>query len=579
LDPAFYVDRSVTIAIQADGIDGAVVSEVNLHDIDYRYADAGGGADPSYPGDELFGWLDGDAITTWGILPIQSVRVDQADAELRYQFDNLDSDKRYNLHFTFWQPSGTGRIQQIKVDGVDSGLTVNTGDYLMHQEKVSVPSYIYSTDGSIVVSIIRTNATVGAMVNEISLEEETMAAHVGCVAPETPYFSETYGSVLIEDLAAPIGSVIQALNPRGDTVGCFTVTSTGNYGFMRLYGEDTSETPIIPGMRDGEMVEYRVNGAPAVASPLFYWHDDHASHHVDLNAGNIIGQSILLNAGWNLISFNVEPPTPLVTSVLQSISGRYSRVLGEYGIHVPSLPPEFNTLNELHYSNGYYLRVTGTTSVSLLVEGIAQDCSTPKQLHAGWNWIGAPCVITETAVALQSITGFYQRVLSLDKTYDPALPQYSTLTHLKPGEGYLIYITEPVSLVYPSGLINDGEEFVMDNPVCPEIVRTPSSTILYGQINYRGVPAPIGTLVEFLTPRGEVAGCALTLAEGKLPLTQVYGAFSDDGGFSEGEMIEIRVNGFKESVQTGISWADDKIPHYVDLSFENYLYFLPILKK
>lgn len=56
---------AITVTIHADGIDGAVVSEVNLHDIDYRYADAGGGADPQYPDTGAFGWLDGSPITTW----------------------------------------------------------------------------------------------------------------------------------------------------------------------------------------------------------------------------------------------------------------------------------------------------------------------------------------------------------------------------------------------------------------------------------------------------------------------------------------------------------------------------------
>ncbi len=579
LDPAFYVDRSVTIAIKADGIDGAVVSEVNLHDIDYRYADAGGGNDPQYPGEEAYGWLDGDAITTWGVLPYQSVRVDQIDSELRYRYDDLDPEKRYNVHFTFWQPSGTGRVLKVQVDGLDTGLVVNTGDYQRHQEKITIPVNAYSTDGSVVISIVRTNASSGAMVNEIALEEETVIAKTGCVAIETPYFSETYGSVMIENLNAPLGSVIQALNPRGDTVGCFTVTSEGNYGFMRIYGEDTSETPIIPGMREGEMVEYRVNGGPAVSDPLFYWSDDHAAHNINLNAGNITGQSILLNTGWNLVSFKVEPPTPLVSTVLSSIQGRYSRVLGENGIYIPSLPDEFNTLNELHAANGYYIRVTGATSVSLLIEGLAQDCSAPKQLHAGWNWIGAPCAITPTADALQSISGYYQRVLSLNKTYDPALPQYSTLTHLKPGEGYLIYVTEPVTLVYPGLLHNIGDEIPPDDYPCQDLSATPNSTLVYGQILFQGNPAPQGTVVEFLTPSGGVAGCGRIMEDGLLPLTQIYGKTDEAGetGFIEGEPISIRVQGIELIEELDSYWTDDKAPHEILVKFNVFSTYFPII--
>ncbi len=176
LDPAFYSDRSITVAIATDGIDGAVISEVNLHDIDYRYADSGGSADPQYPGNQGYGWLEGTASTTYGALPYQSLRIDLSNNDMRYRFDDLDPNKKYNVHFTFWQPQDKGRIMDILVDGAYSGLTVDTSDYLKHQEVISIPSDAYQTDGSIIVSMLRTNSVIGAMVNEIALEEETSSA-------------------------------------------------------------------------------------------------------------------------------------------------------------------------------------------------------------------------------------------------------------------------------------------------------------------------------------------------------------------------------------------------------------------
>ncbi|RME65519.1 MAG: hypothetical protein D6790_01700, partial [Caldilineae bacterium] len=136
LDPALYADRSITVGVQAGGIDGAVVSAVNLYDVDYRYADAGSASnDPQYPGTSQrpYGWLDGVPNTAWGILPYQSVRVEQSDSTLRYRFDALDPAKSYQAHFTFWQPSGAGRVQKIQVDGADTGVSVDTGDYQVHR--------------------------------------------------------------------------------------------------------------------------------------------------------------------------------------------------------------------------------------------------------------------------------------------------------------------------------------------------------------------------------------------------------------------------------------------------------------
>jgi len=418
------------------------------------------------------------------------------------------------------------------------------------------------------------------MVNEIALEEETVFTNTSCVVQPTPYFSETYGSVLITGAIAPVGSVVQAINPRGETVGCFTVADEGLYGFMRIYGEDTSAVPPIPGMRNGEIVSYSVNGAPAVASPLFYWSDDHAVHNVDLNAGNVSGQSILLQPGWNLISFNVEPPAPIVSSVLQSVASRYDRVLGENGVYVPSLPPEFNTLKELHSAIGYYLRVTGTTSVSLLVEGIAQACSEPKELHAGWNWIGAPCEVTPTATALLSIEGHYQRVLSLNKTYDPALPAFSTLKSLIPGEGYLIYMIDPATLIYPDVSMNMDKVGEVVEESCSHVYATPFSTLAYGYIHINSDLAVEGSLVEFVTPRGELAGCSLVAAGGILPLTQIYGADGQDiGGFIEGEEILVRVDGIVLAEPLEFTWQDDKTPHELSINITIHKISLPVITR
>lgn len=221
LDPALYADRMIDVSITAPGIDGAVVAAVNLHDVDYRYADAGGNADPEYDNNSDYGWLEGVANSAWGTLPYQSVRVDQNDNQVSYRFDNLRPSKRYNVWLTFWQGSGAARIQKVQIDSLETGITVDSGDFLQHEEKISVPLGSYVSDGSIVVSIIRLNASSGAMVNEIALEEETLASAATCAVQTTPFFSQVYGSVALAGVAAPPGTVVQAFNPRGDVVGCF----------------------------------------------------------------------------------------------------------------------------------------------------------------------------------------------------------------------------------------------------------------------------------------------------------------------------------------------------------------------
>ena len=102
----------------------------------------------------------------------------------------------------------------------------------------------------------------------------------------TPLFTIVYGSVTLNGNSAPAGTVVQAVNPRGDTVGCYVVGagSAGQYGAMYVYGEDTSVNPVVPGMREGETIAFQVNGAVAVATPVLSWTNDRDLHQVNLSA-------------------------------------------------------------------------------------------------------------------------------------------------------------------------------------------------------------------------------------------------------------------------------------------------------
>jgi len=89
----------------------------------------------------------------------------------------------------------------------------------------------------------------------------------------------------VDGQSAPVGALVEAFSPRGDRVGCFKVTSPGLYGYMRVYGEDASASPPIPGMRAGETVTFKVNGRMAQATGDTVWQDDKATRPVNLVVG------------------------------------------------------------------------------------------------------------------------------------------------------------------------------------------------------------------------------------------------------------------------------------------------------
>ena len=100
----------------------------------------------------------------------------------------------------------------------------------------------------------------------------------------TPYFTIVYGNVTLDGNNAPIGTVVKAVSPRGDLVGCYSVTSVGNYGAMYVFGEDLNVSPPTPGMRDGELVTFLVEEGEAQVSTILYWSNDRDLHEINLTA-------------------------------------------------------------------------------------------------------------------------------------------------------------------------------------------------------------------------------------------------------------------------------------------------------
>lgn len=596
VDPAFYTDHTITVGVADIYGLGGRLADIALHDVDYRYADAGACSDcandPAYPApgaERPYGWLDGALHTEWGTLPHESIRIDwndpdpadDPDSELRYRFDALDPARSYQLHLSFRQLSGATVAQKVQVDGLDASPGYDIDHGQVYSVTLAVPLQAYEADGSIEVGILRVDcATSEAFVNQIALEEETLAAGSICeqVRP-TPERTVAWGSVTIEGEPAPAGTVVQAVTLRGDVAGCFLVLEAGQYGYMSIFGEDPG---VIPGMREGEIVEFRVNGVPAVTAPSLYWTNDQDLHQVELAIGAAEAQCSWLQPEWNLVSFAKEPPVPVVESVLRSVEGRYCRVLGEAGIYDCDLDPVYRTLQEMHPGEGYYLRLDTGLGANLRMIGVPVPVTTAIPLHEGWNWAGyLPTATLPITVALASIEGQYDLVHGLKETFNPADPGHSYLRQMERGQGYLIRATEVVSLTYPAGAGQaPALQTVTEPSPCGGVSPTPSFTLVYGAVTLGGQPAPPGTVVEVLTPRDEVAGCFVVWRPGDYGYARAYGADNGDPpipGFQRGEVLRFRVNGVLAEASIDLTWASDLAPHEVDLAVDTHPAYLPLI--
>lgn len=161
-------------------------------------------------------------------------------------------------------------------------------------------------------------------------------------------------------------------------------------------------------------------------------------------------QVLAVAPGWNLFSTHIMPfdPSPQRFTIPPAV---FTRVLGESGIYYEPLEPQFQSLHTVDAGRGYYGYAPIAVPVAVTVYGTMLP-DAPLPLHLGWNWVGyLPRVPLPVSEALQSIDGSYLRTLSLSKVYVPGLPDgFSTLDELEPGQGYLIYMTEPGALVYPA---------------------------------------------------------------------------------------------------------------------------------
>lgn len=598
LDPAFYADRGITVSIEELNGGDAIVSEINLYDIDYRYADAGALNEPAYSVGRGYGPLDGviQSPPPWGTLPYQTRRIDGSDSdpsddpdnELRYRYDHLDKNKKYQLWLKLYQGAGTATIKEnISVDTVDTGQVLQVVGVAQDEKIVDVPVGMYSTDGTITVRIVRQGATANAWINEIALEELTLTQppcsevavkqviplHSSATGPNwfsfnikppvqppaacsgvspTSLFTTLYGQPLLAGAPAPVGSIIEAFTPGGVKTGCFKVTEAGLYGYMRVYGAEGS----TPGMAAGDPIIVKVNGIAATTAPYpLVWQDDKATREVNLDAPDVVPIETLLNP----------------------LGGKVTKLQCENGTYLPPpADPRFNTCTTVAAGGSYLLWMN--TAANLTVSGcpVAQD--KPVALHVGYNWLGylPTCELT-VASALQTIQGKYDIVHSEAGTYKPppANPGLNNFNTLAPGRGYMIHMTQAATLTFPANLCGGAlKTDVVAEPAAIGCAAQPTSrfTHYFGRVD-----APAGSEVLAYSPRGEVVGCGRVAEDGLLPYLRVYGAEGAAPGMQDGEPISFTVAG--QTLDAQPAWQNDWNVHRLGQPENDSRTYLPLLMR
>ena len=173
--------------------------------------------------------------------------------------------------------------------------------------------------------------------------------------------------------------------------------------------------------------------------------------------GSQVSVERLLQPGWNLVSLPVIPSDSATSQVLSSIEGNYDLVFGydacvdqwiSYDPDVPGLC----TLCDIHVDSAIWIKASqaATLSVSGSLPG-----STEQVLCPGWNLVAYPAGESrELTQALLSISGYYTLVYGYQagstspwQRYSIEAPSWAnSLTHLGPGYGYWVYVTQNCTL-------------------------------------------------------------------------------------------------------------------------------------
>ena len=161
-----------------------------------------------------------------------------------------------------------------------------------------------------------------------------------------------------------------------------------------------------------------------------------------------VTQSILLQRGWQTISSFVVPDDPALKVVFENVASDVLLVEDHFG---RKYTPRQGANDIGTWSPLQAYRVYASSNTTLTMKGkSALPPATPLSLKRGWNLVPyLPSKEMPAEVALGSILDNLILVKDNGNVYSPVY-NVNRVGLLKPGRGYLIYVTKPCTLLYPS---------------------------------------------------------------------------------------------------------------------------------
>ncbi len=155
-------------------------------------------------------------------------------------------------------------------------------------------------------------------------------------------------------------------------------------------------------------------------------------------------QSISLQPGWNLMSFNIDLGANTFNSVFDA---NLRQIKDNRQTYSPQMASHFNTLPALSTAKGYW--VNNNSSSTLNITGqLLNSGSNPQSLNAGWNLVAyLPDTAMSVSSAFSSISSQLQEVRDINSSWIAG--SGGSLSQLSPGKAYWVKVSTPCTLLYP----------------------------------------------------------------------------------------------------------------------------------
>ena len=224
--------------------------------------------------------------------------------------------------------------------------------------------------------------------------------------------------------------------PQGATASPLTATGTGLLWYTSSTGGTGSSTAPTPSTATVGTTYYYVSQTTSgCESPR-------SQITVNIITATVT-QTISLDAGWNLISFNVQPSNTSIESVFGTALSSVEYVKNADGFYKTGQAAALQSLTQVALGYSYLVKMTTPQTIS--VSGTAPGVVTVP-LKLGWNMLGYPKTTTGNTTTV--LSGIWSNV-QIIKNFDAFLDNSSgTLTTMTPGEGYYIYMTAPSTITY-----------------------------------------------------------------------------------------------------------------------------------